>query len=141
MATVRLGDLLEGLNPMDLEPTPDKKTIEPGTHRVQVVMARKGFSRTGRDMYTMSLVICDGPFAGRMVKWHLTVVQEHPHLLHRFFADMAQIGVSRDFFAMAHDHEDIVRRIILTGATLDVELQQGRGTFLDVARVRRVIVA
>jgi hypothetical protein len=141
MASINFKQLLASINPEDLEPEPQNKKITPGVYRAQVVSAKHGYSRSGRDMYTVSLVIMGGEFEGRFVRWYLTVVQEHPHLLHEFFANMLKVGVSTVDFATATSHYDIVRRIVLTGATLDVVLQGGRGEFLDVTHVRRVTTA
>ena len=123
-----------------VEPEPKPRTVPPGSYRTQVVMAKHGYSRNGRDKYKVSLIVVDGEYAGRCIAWHLTIVQEHPNLLHEFFCSMAKIGVGQMEFASATCHDDIVRKIILTGAYLDVIVQQGRGEFLDVVHARRVIV-
>lgn len=138
MASIQFDELLAAASAY--EPEPERKTpkLGPGSYRVQVCMAKHGYSRNGRDKYKVSLIIVDGEYAGRCIAWHLTIVQEHPNLLHKFFDNMAKIGVGQMEFASATCHDDIVRRIILTGAYLDVIVQQGRGEFLDVVHARRV---
>lgn len=138
MANIQFSELLKAINPEDLEPAPEPTKLVPGLYRAQVVSAKKGYTRTGRDMYTASLVIVGGEYEGYFIKWHLTVVPEHPQLLHEFFTNMLKLGVTTVDFATAVYEHDIVRQIILTGATLDVVLQPGRGDFLDVTYVRRV---
>ena len=138
MASADFNYLIELAQGDSVEPKAKSRTVPPGSYRTQVVMAQHGYSRSGRDKYTVSLIVVDGEHAGRCIKWHLTIVQEYPNLLHEFFCNMAKLGVGQMEFASATCHDDIVRRIILTGAYLDVIVQRGRGEFLDVVSARRV---
>lgn len=140
MASTDFNHLMEMAQAAGVQPEEKTRLLPPGSYRTQVVMAKHGYSRNGRDKYTVSLIIVNGEYAGRCIKWHLTIVQEHPNLLHEFFCNMAKLGVTQMTFASAGSHDDIVRKIILTGAYLDVVIQYGRGEFLDVVHARRVIV-
>lgn len=140
MASINFRQLLEasGFNQDGVQS--EEAKLVPGQYRTQVVSAKKGYSRNGRLKYTVFLIVVDGEYAGFSIKWDLVVVEEHPGLLHEFFANMSKVGVGRDFFATAVSHEDIVRQIVITGAYVDVTLVQGREEYLDVMHARRVIV-
>lgn len=132
-------ELLTKADNAPVNPPAEGRHVVEGTYRVQACLASFGHSRTGRDMFTVRLIVCDGPYAGYTINWHLAVIVEHPRLLHRFFANMALLGVSREHFALATSNDAIIRQIILTGAYLDVDVTQGKNNFVGVEYARRVL--
>lgn len=131
MASISYSELIDKLPAKHLP-------VPAGTYTTQACMAKWTQARSGRDMIVVTLIIESGEYAGRGLTWHLTIVPENKRSLKRFFWYLSLLGVSQDYFAGEPYHEDVIRKIILTGSRLIVDIREGRNAFTDIITARCV---
>jgi hypothetical protein len=123
-------------SPVHVNDKPETKDVPEGVYNVQALVAKHGYTRTGRDKFVVTLIVLDGPYEGMPIIWHLVIVKEYPELLHKFFTGMRVLGVDQMTFATAGCFDDIVRKIICTAAELKIQLKRDEKGFLDVVWAR-----
>lgn len=75
------------------EPIPD------GSYDAQVAAAEALESSTRKTMFKVKFQVLTGPYAGRPVWSNLVISPENPSALGYFFANMAALGLTSDYFA------------------------------------------
>lgn len=106
MASASFNDLLN--NAED-----DGFTLFPeGTYDVVVEEASGEPAKSGRDQVVATFKVLNGPKAGSTFRHFMVVVPEYPGLVGRWFAEMAHLGLSREYFKAEPTYKQVAGAIV-----------------------------
>lgn len=128
MGSVNYGELIGSAAEVQDSFTPLPK----GVYGVQVESAEVKQTKTGKVMYTLTLKVVAGEYAGRKLWSNLVVSPESPQALGFFFRDMAALGADAEFFTSNPSEADVCARIIDQFAKARVDIQKDDPTRNEV---------
>lgn len=85
--------------------------LEPSTYTFYVKSATAGVSKKGKDMFTLKLVVVDGPKAGKTVTEWLHVSPESDGAMSILFQNFDAMGVDEEFLATDPTSEQIAKKM------------------------------
>lgn len=130
MATKSWAELMGSAEePEDFTPLP----AGPYTVRVESCEVRP--TKTQKTMFAVTYVVTEGPYAGRKIWQNLVVSPESPKAMGFFFADMAKLGASKEFFATEPAPEAVAAQIAGTTVQVTIGPQRNDPTRQEVKRI------
>lgn len=130
MATKSWAELMQGAEtPEDFTPLPA------GQYTVRVESCEVKPTKTQKDMYAVTYVVTEGPHAGRKIWQNFVVSPESPKAMGFFFADMAKLGASQQFFATEPEPGAVAAQIAGTVVQVVTGPQRNDPTRQEVKRI------
>lgn len=130
MATKSWAELMGSAEqPEDFTPLPA------GPYTVRVESCEVKTTKTQKAMFAICYVVTEGPYAGRKIWQNLVVSPESPKAMGFFFADMAKLGATAEFFATEPAPEAVAAQIAGTSVQVTTGPQRSDPSRQEVKRI------